>query len=336
LRVPAGATNGAGGSAAEDPSASGGPNVDVSSADQPNAIDAEAAEGNLVPGQRFTDWSFGKLPELLEIERRSGGKRQTLIGFPALVDRGDSVELQLFDEPEAAKAAGQGGLVRLFALALKEPLKFFERNIPDFQKMSLQFASFGGGGDELKRDLVAALLERACLADPLPDDAASFAARLAEARPRINLIGQELARTLAGVLDEHQAIQRKLQAARAHAAAVADIGQQLEELLPKRFVATTPAERWRHLPRYLKAISVRLDKLRSDPARDAAKMAEMAPLLQAWRRLAGQRRGQVDPRLEEFRWLLEELRVSLFAQELRTPTPVSVKRLQKALEALRG
>ena len=146
-------------------------------------------------------------------------------------------------------------------MALKEPLKFFERNIPDFQKMSLQFAGFGSGED-LKRDLVAAVVERACLSGPLPDDAAAFATRLAEARPRINLIGQEVARTLAVVLAEHQAILRKLQAARAHTAAAADIGQQLAELLPARFVATTPADRWRHLPRYLKAVSARLDKLR--------------------------------------------------------------------------
>jgi ATP-dependent helicase HrpA len=301
----------------------------------PGSAGSGPVEPGLVPGQHFVDWSFGKLPELLEIERRTGGGRQTLIGFPAVVDRGDSVELQLFDEPSLAQAAQRGGLVRLFALALKEPLKFFERNIPDFQKMSLQFAGFGSSED-LKRELVTAIIERACLADPLPDDADSFAARLAEARPRINLIGQEIARSLGLALTELQGIQRKLQAARAHEAAVADIGQQLEDLLPRRFVSGTPAERWRHLPRYLKAVSVRLDKLRSEPTRDAQKMAEMAPLLQAWRRILGQRRGQPDARLEEFRWLLEELRVSLFAQELRTPMPVSVKRLQKVLEALRG
>ncbi len=293
------------------------------------------APASFIPGQRFTDWSFGKLPELLEIEQGHGDRRQTLIGFPALVDRGDAVELQLFDEPALAQAEQRGALVRLFALALKEPLKFFERNIPDFQKMSLQFVPFGGGG-ELERDLITAIIERACLAEPLPDDADSFATRLAEGRPRINLIGQEVARTLVGILAEHASIVRKLHAARAHVAAVEDIARQLEDLLPRRFVAAIPAERWRHLPRYLKAVSVRLDKLRSDPARDAQKMSELAPLMQAWRRIAAQRRGQADARLDEFRWLLEELRVSLFAQELRTPTPVSIKRLQKTLEALRG
>jgi len=305
---------------------------DTANAD-PSLGQADAAAG-LMPGQRFVDWSFGQLPELLEISPR-GRRGPELIGFPAVVDDGDAVVLTLFDEPEAARRAQRGGVARLFALALKEPLRFFERNIPDFQTMSLQFAAFGSG-DELKRDLVAAVIERACLGEPLPDDAASFATRLAEARPRINLIGQELARTLAGILAEHQAITRKLHTVRAHGPAVADVSTQLAALLPKRFVATLAPERFRHLPRYLKAVSVRLDKLRGDPARDAQKMAEMSPLLQTWQRLVRERRGQIDPRFDEFRWLLEELRVSLFAQELRTPTPVSVRRLHKALEALRG
>ena len=199
----------------------------------------------------------------------------------------------------------------------------------------MQFVGFGGA-DDLRRELVAALLERACLADPLPQDAQAFAARVADARTRLNLVGQELARSVAEILAEHAAVVRKLAAARTFAAAAADIDAQLQALMPKRFITATPAARLRHLPRYLKAIGARLDKLRNDPSRDAHKLAELAPLVQAWRRLAAQRRGQADPQLAELRWLLEELRVSLFAQELRTPMPVSVKRLQKALDALRA
>jgi ATP-dependent helicase HrpA len=93
---------------------------------------------------------------------------------------------------------------------------------------------------------------------------------------------------------------------------------------------------WPHLPRYLKAIVLRLDKLREDPERDAQRRSELAPLLANYRRLLHARRGQVDARLAEFGWLLEELRVSLFAQTLRTAMPVSLKRLQKALHALSG
>jgi len=96
----------------------------------------------------------------------------------------------------------------------------------------------------------------------------------------------------------------------------------------------TDAARLGHLQRYLKACSARLDKLRADPARDAQRMAELMPLLAHFNRAHAALKGRYDPRLEEFRWLLEELRVSLFAQELRTPMPVSVKRLQKVWESI--
>jgi ATP-dependent helicase HrpA len=122
--------------------------------------------------------------------------------------------------------------------------------------------------------------------------------------------------------------------ARPYPAAAADVARQLEDLMPAGWIGRTPAGQLAHLPRYLKAIALRIDKLRADPARDERLLAELAALQAPWRRALAQRRGQADPRLEEFRWLLEELRVSLFAQELRTPTPVSVKRLQKAWQAI--
>ena len=102
-------------------------------------------------------------------------------------------------------------------------------------------------------------------------------------------------------------------------------------LLHQEFIARTPYERLQHLPRYLKAINIRLEKLRADPARDMGQFAQMQLLQQTWQRKLG---GQIDPRVEEFGWLLQELRVSLFAQELKTPVIVSVKRLQKLWEAI--
>src|SRR5690606_13199104 len=111
--------------------------------------------------------------------------------------------------------------------------------------------------------------------------------------------------------------------------AAADITQQLQRLVPKDFLVATPWGQLQHLPRYLKAIVVRLDKLRADPARDAARLKELQPVEQRWWRLLAERRGQQDARMCEYRWMLEELRVSFFAQELRTPYPVSAKRLDK-------
>jgi ATP-dependent helicase HrpA len=150
------------------------------------------------------------------------------------------------------------------------------------------------------------------------------------------LIAQELARLVGNVLTEYQAVQKNLPQLKAHAQANQDVRAQLEWLLHKRFIADTPYERLQHVPRYLKAISLRIEKLRSNPARDAQCMAQMQPLTQAWQKLRQAQQGNSDPRVDEFAWLMQELRVSLFAQELKTPVIVSVKRLEKMLAGIRS
>ena len=123
---------------------------------------------------------------------------------------------------------------------------------------------------------------------------------------------------------------------KAHAQAAQDIRAQLEWLLHKRFIADTPYERLQHVTRYLKAINLRIEKLRSNPARDAQCMTQMQPLTQTWQKLRQAQQGKSDPRVDEFAWLMQELRVSLFAQELKTPVIVSVKRLEKMLAEIRN
>jgi len=280
----------------------------------------------------YTQWTFGELPELMEIKRGP----QTLIGFPALIDRTTHVEIEVFDEPELAAARHRAGLRRLIALQLKEPLKYLEKNIPDLQTMAVAFMSLGTS-EELRDQIIAVALDRAFLGDPLPVDEFSFKARLEEGRARLNLIAQEVARLAYGVLLEYQAALRKLKDTRsASKEVVEDIQAQLQRLMPKRFVLQTPWAQLQHYPRYLKGITLRLDKLRADAARDAKLLAELRPLEQRWLRRVTERKGAPDARLEDFRWQLEELRVSLFAQELRTPQPVSVKRLDKVWAQLQN
>ena len=163
----------------------------------------------------------------------------------------------------------------------------------------------------------------------MPTDASAFRRRIDEGRGRLTLIANEIARSVGTVLAEYAAATRKLKDARAPREVHDDVVAQLGRLVSKRFVTTTPWPQLAHLPRYLKGITMRLDKWRSDPARDTARLAELRPLEQRYLRLVAERKGVHDARLDEFRWLLEELRVSLFAQELRTPQPVSVKRLEK-------
>ncbi|MCK9686531.1 ATP-dependent RNA helicase HrpA [Scleromatobacter humisilvae] len=278
---------------------------------------------------KYTAWTFGQLPELMEIAK--GG--QTLIGFPALIDKGAHVEIEVFDEPDVAAAKHRAGLRRLLALQLKEPIKFLERNIPDLTKMSVFFMPLGTA-EELREQIIDVAIDRAFLEDPLPADEAEFKRRLEQGRSRLNLIAQEVARQAHAVLVEFAAATRKLKDARPPKEVVDDVQAQLQRLVGKRFVATTPWAQLQHLPRYLKGITLRLDKLRADPARDAQRLAELRPAEQRWLRTLADRKGAVDARLTEYRWLLEELRVSFFAQELRTPQPVSIKRLDKAWEQL--
>lgn len=293
------------------------------------AAQAGAAAGATALYENLTTWNFGKLPELLEIRRRG----ETLFGYPALVDRGTHCDVEVFDSPDEAARIHRAGLRRLFALQLKEPIKYLEKNLPGLREMAIQYMSLGTQ-DELRDQLIATALDRACLQEPLPADDASFHARRDEGRSRLNLLAQEIARLVGQILAEYAGLAKKLAQAKPFPAAHADMQGQLAALVGKRFVVDTPYAQLAHFPRYLKGIALRIDKLKADPARDARQAAELQPLAQHYQRSVAQRGGVADARLAEFRWLLEELRISLFAQELRTPMPVSVKRLYKVWESM--
>jgi ATP-dependent helicase HrpA len=204
-----------------------------------------------------------------------------------------------------------------------------EKNIPDLQKMAVAYMPLGTA-DELRLQIIEVALDRAFLMDPLPADEFSFKKRIDEGRGRLTLIANEVARLAGIILIEFAAATRKIKDTKNAPDATADCTQQLQRLVTKRFLAQTPWTQLQHYARYLKAMVLRLDKYRADPARDASKLLELKPQEQRYWRLVAERKGAVDDRMLEFRWLLEELRVSFFAQELRTPQPVSVKRLDKA------
>jgi len=292
---------------------------------------ATEEKGSAVSGQRYTSWSFGDFAETRVVKR--AGQNITL--FNALVDEGDAVTLRAFDTRDAAQAAHRGGLRRLFMLMLKEQVKYLEKSLPDAQRLGMLFMPFGTQ-QELQQQILAMTFDRCCLNDPLPANEAEFTARGKEAKNRLLLVAQELARLVGNVLAEYQAVQKNLPQLKSNATANQDVRVQLEWLLHKRFVADTPYERLQHVPRYLKAINLRIEKLRGNPARDAQCMAQMQPLTQAWQKLRQAQQGSSDPRMDEFAWMLQELRVSLYAQELKTPVIVSVKRLEKMLAGIRG
>jgi len=271
-------------------------------------------------------WDCGDLPREIAFTRNG----RTLTGYPALVDEGDSVAIRLFDVRQAADAAMRSGVRCLLRLALKEQMKQLEKNPRGFEQAALQMRGVASA-DELKADLVAAIADRAFIGeDAVPRSQSGFEAQRVRARARLPAVTEGACRLHAAIAAEYQRVMVRLTGSPPGKPA-AEIRAQLGRLVYKGFFSATPWEQLAHLPRYLRAMQARLDKYPKDPERDAKHAANIAELWQRCEaRLERQRKaGAVDPRLEAFRWHLEELRVSLFAQELKTPYPVSVKRLQK-------
>ena len=228
-------------------------------------------------------------------------------------------------------------LFRSLAIAFRERIREIEKSVARDNALNLLFAQLAGEV-QLADEVVSAALERSFLAESLPMRQGDFERRVEEGRSRLNLIAQEIARTVAVIMAEHAQLQKRLAAvAKGFPQAAEDVAASVARLLRPHFVSRTPWPRLQHFPRYLKAAIQRLDKLPTDPARDARLMAEFAPLYAAWQReyAAREKAAALTPEIEQFRWLLEELRVSLFAQSLKTPVPVSVKRLAKLWQSIR-
>lgn len=279
--------------------------------------------------EKLTAWTFGELPELLEIQRQG----QSFIGYPALVDKGSHCDLDVFDDPDQARAVHQSGLLRLFRLVLREQVRFLEKNLNDLTRMGMLYMSLGTQ-DELRDQIIDKAIEQACMATPWPTNDAEFKSRCEQGKDRLGLLAQEIARLVRQILTEWNAAQKKTAQIKAHGDNHDDMLSQLESLMYKSFIRDTPFGQLSHYPRYLKALQVRIDKLRTDPQRDSRWMAEMAPLLAQYQRARTALKGKPDGQLDDFFWLLQELRVAMFAQELRTPMPVSIKRLQRTWESI--
>ena len=285
----------------------------------------------------YKSWEFGELPETLEIQKGS----KTLFGYPALIDKGEYCDLEVFDDLLEARKQHALGLRRLFAINNKDTLKALQKQLPGIRELGLLFINVGSV-DGLLEQILNLAIERAFMAEPLPHNAEQFTQRLQAGKPRLALIAQEISRHALAALQAHADLQKKMAQAKASSpSAYADIQAQVQGLIFPKFVADIPYEQLVHLPRYLKAIAMRIDKMRSNPSRDAQCQKDWESVARPWQKLVQNSRGagygvdQEDQALTDFRWQLEELRVALYAQELKTPTPMSLKRLEKVLASLR-
>lgn len=279
-------------------------------------------------------WDFGDLPSTLTFER--DGRQMT--GYPALEDQKDSVSVKLFDTEVAALESHRAGVRRLMRLELKEQMKQLEKGLPGFNQYALLLRNLVSP-DDLREDMLTAIADRAFIAeDDLPRTNAGFMSLKQRARTRLPTVIEASTRLVQMIAGEYQALSQKLQNLPPAMSRVRqEVEWQLSELLPKHFMSRTPWDKLQHLPRYLKGMKLRLEKYSGNVERDARHAQTIQQLWQRWhdrvqtKRKAGQ---EIPPALVDYRWLIEELRVSLFAQELKTPFPVSVKRLDKAWEEI--
>jgi ATP-dependent RNA helicase HrpA len=294
-----------------------------------------AAAGPALERKGIRSWDFGDLPETLAVERHG----QRLTGYPALVRDGDAVALKLLDTREAAEAATRAAILALMRIQLKDALRRWEKGGPGFVQAALLLKP-ALPTEDLLADVLAAVCDRAFLGeDPLPRSERAFAEQVKRARVRLPAVAEGAFALLSTIAAAYHALSQRLSTLPSvQRRLAADVAAQRDGLIATGFFAAIPWPHLVHLPRYLQALDRRLAKYPQNPARDAKQAQAVAALWERYREREGalRARGRREPQLEAFRWLLEELKVSLFAQELRTPFPVSYKRLEKAWKALAG
>ena len=275
-------------------------------------------------------WDFGSLPSEVEIPARP----HRIVKHVAIVDQGEAAGLRLVDSPEEAARLSLGGVRRLLAIAERRELKAQVEWLPNFAKLAVYAGPFCKERPfaDYAIDLLADRAWRE-LRYTLPRSKETFDLLRKDLRREVTPAVQEVTKLLTPLAEALHQVRAAFEEKRPATweAALNDLRQQLADLTPPGFLLSTPAERLDHLPRYLRGILARLGKLGGGLPRDKQQQVVLEPLQTKYRERREQhlKRGFVDPELETYRWMLEELRISLFAQELGTAQPVSPPRLEK-------
>ncbi len=274
-------------------------------------------------------WDFGDLPQTLSFERE--GLKVT--AYPALEDNIDSIAVKLFDTDLEANVNLRKGICRLMRFELKEQMKQLEKNLPNFNQYALTLRNIMSP-EELREDLMTAIADRAFIGeDELPRTNDAFMKLKQRARARLPAVSDAVTRLAQTIANEYQLLINQQSNMPATVNRLKkDVEQQINLLVYKNCFSQTDWQYCQHLPRYLKALNLRIQKQPANPDRDGKNAASVGIIWQKWQdkmNVMQQANLAIPPALQEFRWLIEELRVSLFAQELKTPFPISIKRLEK-------
>ena len=279
----------------------------------------------------LTSWSFTELPEVIN----KTVNKLNIQGYPALQDDDDSVSIVILDTQEQANLIHHDGLKRLYSLSLKQQIKYLQKNLPGIQKMCMNYNGIGSC-DDLKRDIVHASIEQSFFFNnAIIRDKESFEERLQHGSSELVNNANELCRRLANALEIQRELKKQIKKMTKPnwLTSIQDIQSQLEHLIYEDFIYYTPVEYLNHYPRYIKGMQQRLDKLQQNAERDKKTTQLIAPY---WDKMVEHNNELYEqPAFALYRWMLEEFRISLFAQNLKTQMPVSEKRLEKQWQEVR-
>lgn len=293
----------------------------------------QATSGSFHERTGITRWNFEAIPESISQQKHG----MQLLLFPALVDAQTSVSLSLFESEAAAQLAMQQGLRRLFMLTLHQQVEMLQKKMNDWQQITLLYATLGNS-ENLKNDIIAKAFDAVLMANPLPRNQQDFEARLDAGRASIVAQGNAFAKHVHDTLKAYTSLQHAAACVRAAALSpvLKAIEQQVKRLIYPGFVLHTPASWLPNLPRFIAAAQLRLEKAGPQLKQDQqhSQMLEKLWLQYENEKTQREKHHESTTPLSDYRWLLEELRVSLFAQSLKTSQPVSVKKLEKLWQSL--
>ena len=287
----------------------------------------------------LTDWpASDELPETLDITQGA----VKLKGFLALVDENDSVALRVVDSRERAELNHRAGLRRLFMLKLSKELRYLRKNLSGLNNLKLRYAKVAKApeglevvnGIDIEQQLIALIFDRTFIEErPIIRSRQQFVASIESQRGELMNQANEVCKLVDRILEPYQKIRKSIASISQinWLESVADIEQQLHRLVFQGFLLQAPYSELQQFPRYLKGLSQRIEKLGHAAARDCQLTRELKPLFERWQQRDQKMRQQnrPDPRIDEIRWQIEELRLSLFAQQLKTRYPISMKRIEK-------
>jgi ATP-dependent helicase HrpA len=285
-------------------------------------------------------WAFDELPEVYQFEQNG----QNFIGYPAIIDEGDSVGVRILDTQEKAALQHERGLLRLFQLQLRKEAKYILKNLPFSPEAELAYNRLAKHPDlnkdimseSYKQDMLALIIKSVFVSGQTIRTEQQFEQSLRENKAELMNMANKIGESVVQALASYAQIKQKIASFPQQEPAVQDVQQQLARLFYQGFLTLTAYEQLRHFPRYLKAITARMETMLQQPAKDQQKMQEIAKFQQwFWQSIEKRQKNElVNPESEAFRWMIEEFRVSLFAQQLKTPYPISAKRLEKAWNSL--